>query len=662
MQSLHPSTSYASSSTFSSSLLPATASTSPQTTGLGVPPLSPDAFASISNDVYGATGSGSADAIRTGKPYAVIEREDGWHVVPEREWEKDAVGDGDGDADRSAIKDRVGSHSDGASDTKRGGRRRCGRDGDLAELWAAGGGQGKGAGAYSRRCDGDGCGCRAWWSRYELRHAAAFSLDARTPITAAVLLPSSPVVGVGGRNRLGRMTPHPNADQRPSWFSVGAGTNVEMLEHGDPGSVKLDRKTERQRDATAVGEAVSAPAAVEMLPTADAVASASVELENPARRDDEVHASSRVHLDLTHRACPYRVSARSGVIPRPTRVPPVAREARPASESEADATPNVAPPVLAEEGAVSALVEGTLRQPTPSRSRPKDRRARLLHAILRHRQQGVNSDNDASTHFGIGGDRGGNSRAPSIPKARLPASLDARGAFRDPTNLSGPNVNLIFATRSSFEMRKEGGFSGGENGGERETFRGESFRGLGAGAHSFWEGGAYETVDFLFGNLEISFFGQIDFDFFSCILGRPIDRRRAIRPGYGMHVPGSLPFYRYFFFVFLRSLPPHPNATLLRAAVISRPSNTHGGGRAESRSGGWVAFFLVIFVSVRKGRGCCCVGGGMWTCRWRVGCAPAAGAVSGSMIGGVVWIHPRGAGKDNPSLVATRWAQRAFVQ
>ncbi|KAF8162335.1 hypothetical protein K438DRAFT_1985259 [Mycena galopus ATCC 62051] len=72
-----------------------------------------NAFASASNEVYYATGSGGAGAISTSKPYAVVEREGRWDVVPEREWETEDDVDvevdvvGDGDADRSATKDRV---------------------------------------------------------------------------------------------------------------------------------------------------------------------------------------------------------------------------------------------------------------------------------------------------------------------------------------------------------------------------------------------------------------------------------------------------------------------------------------------------------------------------------------------------------------------------
>ncbi|KAF8162309.1 hypothetical protein K438DRAFT_1985235 [Mycena galopus ATCC 62051] len=166
------------------------------------------------------------------------------------------------------------------------------------------------------------------------------------------------------------MSPPPNAGPRPLWFSVGAGANVEVLEHGNSANTRL-----------------SEPTAAKTLPAADAVTSASpsVEPESSARSDDELHASPRVHFlepvvdTVTIIESPQ--DGESSADPRAEDVyevhdpdvdivmSPGDEEYRkspaspnPAPESEADITPDLAPPVLAE-GAVSAPVEDVLPSP-----------------------------------------------------------------------------------------------------------------------------------------------------------------------------------------------------------------------------------------------------------------------------------------------------------
>ncbi|KAF8149705.1 hypothetical protein K438DRAFT_1988729 [Mycena galopus ATCC 62051] len=225
-----------------------------------------NAFASASNEVYGATGSGGAYALRrrrtrgwkwaTGMPIASGSHNDEmkWEEAREsvcppksrKRWK---------DADRAVISRNLAPPR---LDKGRG--------------WAPAPGGAMEVDFHLGR-----------GGPYEFRHAAAFALDART-------IPSTLL----SRRRF--MSPHPNARPRPSWFLVGAGANVKVLEHEDSASVNWGRKMERRSDATAAREAVSEPATGEILPTADAIVSASPseELESSARRNE---ASARVHFD-----------------------------------------------------------------------------------------------------------------------------------------------------------------------------------------------------------------------------------------------------------------------------------------------------------------------------------------------------------------------------
>ncbi|KAF7328535.1 hypothetical protein MVEN_02541000 [Mycena venus] len=100
--------------------------------------------------------------------------------------------------------------------------------------------------------------------------------------------------------RLSLMSPHPSSiGPRQAWFSVGASANVEVLEHGDVPGVQWRRKEEeeeRVEESNVDNEAVSATAAVDALPSADAVAGTSPSAELETVGPVEVIASPGVHF------------------------------------------------------------------------------------------------------------------------------------------------------------------------------------------------------------------------------------------------------------------------------------------------------------------------------------------------------------------------------
>ncbi|KAJ6616799.1 hypothetical protein B0H10DRAFT_1369857 [Mycena sp. CBHHK59/15] len=97
--------------------------------------------------------------------------------------------------------------------------------------------------------------------------------------------------------RLSRMLPHPGAGgPSPAWFSVGAGANVEVLEHGgDAGAMhrKEEPAASESRNQPAQ-KAVSA--AGEVLPSADTVASTSTLAGAQTLPPADVYPSSRVRF------------------------------------------------------------------------------------------------------------------------------------------------------------------------------------------------------------------------------------------------------------------------------------------------------------------------------------------------------------------------------
>ncbi|KAF8190755.1 hypothetical protein K438DRAFT_1763195 [Mycena galopus ATCC 62051] len=129
----------------------------------------------------------------------------------------------------------------------------CGRGGDLAEHCAAAGRGGLATSSDMRQHSAS-------------MHAPPPPPPFHPPFPPSVLA-SGATAGPSPSTsfaRLSLISPHPNAGPRPSWFSVGAGANVEVSEHRDSASVKWGRKTETRSNATSTGEAVSELAAVEM--------------------------------------------------------------------------------------------------------------------------------------------------------------------------------------------------------------------------------------------------------------------------------------------------------------------------------------------------------------------------------------------------------------